>query len=130
MKIDKYLLFFLLIILISCKKDNDYSGVVKDKIIVKIGVILPKSDDVKGYKRTLQLVKDNIIKASEGEIEPEYVWIDELSADVREASTKLASDKDIVSIIGCKNDVNTNILATICKLYKKRSEERRVGKEC
>ena len=119
MKIDKYLLFFLLIILISCKKDNDYSGVVKDKIIVKIGVILPKSDDVKGYKRTLQLVKDNIIKASEGEIEPEYEWIDELSADVREASTKLASDKDIVSIIGCKTDVNTNILATICKLYKK-----------
>lgn len=75
---------------------------------VKIAVVLPEESHDR-WERIMKWAQKNISEATD--ICPVFEFYDENRPDIMTLAYKLANDTSIVSVIGCKSDENTEILA-------------------
>ena len=104
-----YRIWFLLaaiVLMLGC----DYSTPEPQPAVreVKIAVVLPE-DSRDRWERIMTLAKKNISEATD--IYPIFEFYDEDSQDMMTLAYTLAHDESIVSVIGCEDDANTEVLA-------------------
>lgn len=108
--------FILSLILFGCENSIIENPDTAKKKEVRIAVVLEKKDH-DYWKRVLNWAKDNI--SSSSDYIPVYEFYDEDDPNLSTIAYGLANNDSIVSVIGCKKEIPTEILAHQISRLKK-----------
>lgn len=111
------------LLLCSCIREKEDGGWDKRDANFKVAVVLPMSGGLQeNWYRTLNLLKDNVYRASEG-LQPSiglsFEWYDEDKEDMASLATQLQRDRETVAVIGGMSSSDAELLQqALCRADK------------